>query len=253
MAELNFGRMDFGESIYNLIPRPVEVPEKLPLYHSQHVGKVDPKNFVLGVSKRPHGTFGAPSGEYCPDPKKFLTKHSMEPILPDPAPVSKPKLRKKAPVPLRTERPVMGLVSSKNFITANAVETILSVPRKVNTEPVQYTKKSDYGKIPTYLAKNKAKIQAEKAAIEQYLATKAEEDAYGNGNVRRLSEDERNQLLTHLKCKWEEVNSVYQKMTFTLDTPAKQKRKENYEQTLSQIEKDIQKLEKGNIFIAEDM
>ena len=68
-----------------------------------------------------------------------------------------------------------------------------------------------------------------------------------------MSEDERVHLLSHLKSKWEEVNSVYQKMTFTLDTPAKQKRKENYEQTLSQIEKDIQKLEKGNIFIQEDL
>ena len=168
------------------------------------------------------------------------------------APVSKPKSRKKAPVPLRTERPVMGLVSSKNFITANAVETILSVPRKVNTEPIQYTKKADYGRVPTYLAKNKSKIRAEKTAIEQYLASKAEEDAYGNGTVRRMSEAERDHLLVHLKSKWEEVNSVYQKMTFTLDTPAKQKRKETCEQTLSQIEKDIQKLEKGNIFIAED-
>ncbi len=147
----------------------------------------------------------------------------------------------------------MGLVSSKNFITANAVEIILSVPRKVNNEPVQYTKKSDYGKIPNYLTRNKAKITAEKRAIEQYLATKAEEDAYGNGSLRRMSQDERNHLLTHLKSKWEEVNSVYQKMTFTLDTPAKQKRKENYEMTLSQIEKDIQRLEKGNIFVADDM
>jgi len=245
--------MDFGESIYNLIPRPVEVPEKLPLYHSQHVGKVDPKNFVLGVSKRDRGTFGAPNGEYRPEPSQFLTKHSKEPFLPDPAPVSNPKLRKKASVPLRTERPVMGLVSAKNFITANAVENILSVPRKVNNEPAQYTKKADYGKIPLYLSKNKAKIKAEKAAIEQYLATKAEEDAYGNGTVRKMSDDERLHLLSHLKSKWEEVNSVYQKMTFTLDTPAKQKRKENYELTLSQIEKDIQKLEKGSIFVQDDM
>ena len=75
--------MNFEESIYHLIPRPVDVPEKVPLYHSQHVGKVDPKHFVLGVSKRDRGTFGAPSGKYKPDPEMFLTKHSKEPILPD--------------------------------------------------------------------------------------------------------------------------------------------------------------------------
>ena len=85
----------------------------------------------------------------------------------------------------------MGLVSSKNFITANAVENILSVPRKVNNEPVQYTKKADYGKIPAYLTKNKRKIEAERAAIEQYLATKAEEDAYGNGTAsEQMSQEE---------------------------------------------------------------
>mmetsp|Transcript_14609 Transcript_14609/g.36983 ORF Transcript_14609/g.36983 Transcript_14609/m.36983 type:complete len:247 (+) Transcript_14609:337-1077(+) len=246
--------MDFEESIYSLIPRPVEVPEKAPLYHSQHDGKVDPADFVLGVSKRERGSFGALNGKYCPNPKKFLTKHSKEPILPDPAPVTVSKDKRKAPVPSRAERPIMGLVSSKNFVTANAVEAILSKPRKTNMEPLQYTKKQDYGKIPAYLLRNKAKLQTEKDAVEQYLTRKAEEETFGNGGtLRRLEEEERQGLLRHLKAKWEEVNSVYQKMTFTLDTPAKQKRKENYELTLSQIEKDIKRLEKNNIYIAEDM
>ena len=122
--------MDFGESIYNLIPRPVDVPEKQALYHSQHVGKVDPKNFVLGVSKRERGTFGAPNGKHRPDPKKFLTKHSKEPLLPDPAPVTQPKVNKKASVPKRTERPVMGLVSTKNFITPTRWRTFCPFPER---------------------------------------------------------------------------------------------------------------------------
>lgn len=33
---------------------------------------------------------------------------------------------KKAAVPLRTEKPIMGLVSDKNYIVANAVENILA-------------------------------------------------------------------------------------------------------------------------------
>ena len=147
----------------------------------------------------------------------------------------------------------MGLVSKKNFVTSNAVEAILSKPKKTMQDPLQYTKKQDYGKVPNYLLRNKAKIEAEKAAVQRYLANKVDEDDFGDGTVRRMREDERQDLLTHLKQKWEEVNSVYQKMTFTLDTPAKQKRKENYELTLSQIEKDIHRLEKGHIYIAEDM
>lgn len=243
----------FEESIYNLIPKPVEVPAKPPLYHSTHEGKIDPAHFVMGVSKRGRGTFGAPSGEYKPKPTEFLSKHSKEPILPDPAPVSDPKTKRKAPVPSRKEKPIMGLVSKKNFVTSNAVEAILSKPKKTMQDPLQYTKKQDYGKVPNYLLRNKAKIEAEKAAVQRYLANKVDEDDFGDGTVRRMREDERQDLLTHLKQKWEEVNSVYQKMTFTLDTPAKQKRKENYELTLSQIEKDIHRLEKGHIYIAEDM
>lgn len=38
-------------------------------------------------------------------------------------------------------------------------------------------------------------------------------------------------------------------MTFTLDTPAKKKRKENYERQLAEIEKDIQTLEKGEVVL----
>ena len=33
---------------------------------------------------------------------------------------------KKAPVPKKDEKPIMGLVSDKNFIVANAVENILA-------------------------------------------------------------------------------------------------------------------------------
>ena len=49
----------------------------------------------------------------------------------------------------------------------------------------------------------------------------------------------------HLKLKWASVNAAYQKLTFTLDTPAKTKRKEEYERQLTEIEKDIRMMEKG--------
>lgn len=42
------------------------------------------------------------------------------------------------------------------------------------------------------------------------------------GVVRSISREERDQILRHLKLKWASVNTAYQKMTFTLDTPAKQ-------------------------------
>lgn len=71
----------------------------------------------------------------------------------------------------------------------------------------------------------------------------------GTDGVTQLDPTERTQLIHHLKLKWSSVNTAYQTMTFTLDTPAKKKRKETYERQLSEIEKDIQTLEKGEVVL----
>jgi len=42
------------------------------------------------------------------------------------------------------------------------------------------------------------------------------------------------------------VNTAYQKLPFSLDTPAKMKRKETFEKQLTEIEKDVQLLEHGS-------
>lgn len=69
----------------------------------------------------------------------------------------------------------------------------------------------------------------------------------------KLTSEVRDELLGHLKDKWATVNTAYQKLTFTLDTPAKKKRKERYESLLTEIEKDIQLLEKhDNIIITKE-
>jgi len=67
--------------------------------------------------------------------------------------------------------------------------------------------------------------------------------------LTKLSEEERQELLVGLKLKWAEVNEKSQKMTFTLDTPAKRQRKERYEEQLMQFEKDIEMLSRKNIYI----
>ena len=55
--------------------------------------------------------------------------------------------RRRQPVPARAEKPVMGLKSNKNFVTTNAVENILAVPKKVPSEPERYVRKPDYGQV----------------------------------------------------------------------------------------------------------
>ena len=41
------------------------------------------------------------------------------------------KMRTKAPVPLKTDVPTMGLHSNKNFVTTNAIQAILSKPKQM--------------------------------------------------------------------------------------------------------------------------
>lgn len=43
---------------------------------------------------------------------------------------------KKPNVPKRDEKPVMGIVSNKNYIVSNAVENILSAPKVLKEETV---------------------------------------------------------------------------------------------------------------------
>lgn len=66
-------------------------------------------------------------------------------------------------MPRRNEPPVTGILSKTNFVTANAVDTILAVPRRVPKPDLNYLEKEDYGKVPAYLEqasyKNKARAE----------------------------------------------------------------------------------------------
>lgn len=58
---------------------------------------------------------------------------------------------KKVAVPKINEKPIMGLVSDKNFIVSNAVENILAAPKLPSNSNKDYLKKKNYGKVPKYL------------------------------------------------------------------------------------------------------
>merc|ERR1712071_684098 len=91
-------------------------------------------------------------------------------------------------IPQKAEAPVMNLVTSKNFVVANAVETILAAPKKVSQGAKDYLNKEDYGKVPKYLKHIKSDIDAEC----NYIASlhQAEEEACRPA-VQQMSEDER--------------------------------------------------------------
>ena len=58
---------------------------------------------------------------------------------------------KKVAVPKKDEKPIMGLVSDKNFIVSNAVENILAAPKLPSNNEKDFLKKKNYGKVPKYL------------------------------------------------------------------------------------------------------
>jgi len=161
----------------------------------------------------------------------------------------KPKL--KGSVPPRMDAPVMNLVTSKNFIVANAVENILAAPRKAAVGTKDYLKKEDYGKVPKYLDNVKGDIQAEYDYIQRLEQERAD---MTRSNVRAMDDDERQELILSLKEKWESVNTNYQAATHLtkLDTIGKIKRKEKHESALTQIEKDIEKLNRKAILVNGD-
>merc|ERR1712100_679216 len=152
------------------------------------------------------------------------------------------RVPKRHKVPLRSEKPVMGLKTTKDFLVANAVENILAVPgQRVNKSP-QYIKKKDYGKVPEYLLHVKNDIAEEKRVIDEYFNAQRTKVSEVGGEP--LPQAERNDLLRKLKMKWADVNKRYQKIAHNtiLDTIGKVKRKEVLEKELDQLQKDIKML-----------
>jgi len=269
------------ESIYQILPPPVVVPPKVPLHKSKFPGTVPPSASTFGLGRsqsvkniagellethkghldhrKDHATLGLPPGSFHPDPTKILGKCSKTPKVASLSKVraSNPELLRpkevrkseKPPVPRVDEKPIMNLVSSKNFVTANAVENILAAPKKVGQEVKDYLNKADYGKVPAYITQIKRDIAEEYDYIRRLQ--EEEEEAERNASVRQLTEDEKNALIEGLKAKWEKVNTDYQATTHitNLDSTGKKRRKELYEALLTQIEKDIEKLHKRAVLV----
>lgn len=234
------------ESIYCLIPPVIAPPPKPPLYRSAYPG-------VTASERRPAATMG-PLKVTPPNPQNFLKSYTREDNkLPEPQKFEfTDAVDKKPAVPRRNERPVLGLVTSKNFITCNAVENILAVPKKTDVRQVSYMNKKGYGKVPAYLEKVKAEIQDEYNYIQQMQEAYDEQGDDGQCRTRMMANNEKMAMLEGLKTNWDRINKAYQTLSFTLDTPAKKQRKEEFEAQLEQIERDIEKLSKGTLFIEDD-
>eukprot|EP01038_Epipyxis_sp_PR26KG_P011259 gene11259-15107_t len=252
-----------SESIYNLVPREITIAEKAQMFKSRHSHEVKPTGSTFGC----HGTtrlLGA--GEVVkkdgalygpPAPESGLTssiksKRSTSLSPNQNSGTFKYEDRRKDTVPSKDEKPIMGITSGKNFITANAVEAILQVPKRIENRELNYMKKEDFGKIPAYLSQVKDEIQRENEMIDRYVKEQMGEIERPPEVFEEMTEDERSDLLSALKAKWDSVNAKYQKITHlvSLDTTGQVRRKESLEAQLQQLENDIEKLQRAsNILI----
>ncbi|XP_013027492.2 enkurin [Anser cygnoides] len=249
------------ESIYNLLPRLQERPAKPPRYISTFRPSV---KHETEKSKAQWKTMG-PAKVAVPSPKNFLKKHSKEPKLPA---RKKEQDSKKLPalsVPLRTDHPVMGIQSKKNFINTNAVAAITGLPKK--PQPIyvdrrqgdkylletsglvpKYIKKKDYGITPKYVTRRTEEMKRAQKEHETHVLEYLKEKA-----MKQLSDEERENLLQGLKKNWEEVHHEFQCLSVEIDTIPKKLRKEKLESQMKQLEHDIDVIEKHKvIYIANE-
>lgn len=245
-----------SESIYNLVPREYSIPEKRPVPKTDYKKEQSIPYSTFGchgstrllgagkVTKKDGAIFGPPK------PETGLTRslsQSPENTNRNDGPFQYSDRRKDV-VPAKDDRPILGITTSKNFITANAVEAILQAPKRVGTKELNYLKKEDYGKVPAYLTQVKEEIRRENEMIERYVKEQMGEVERTPETFEEMTEFERLELLDQLKNKWDHVNAQYQRTTHLvkLDTTGQVRRKEQLEAQLTQLEQDIERLQRAS-------
>ncbi|XP_052792657.1 enkurin-like [Mya arenaria] len=247
--------MELG-TIYSLIPQEEVKQQKPP----RHVSKFKQPVKTEYVSKKADYKTMGQAKVPVPTTDNFLKKHSKEPQLPDKREFKYPDGERKRPeIPEKADPPLMGLKTTKNFITTNAVQNITSVPKRpekiyVDTrkgdknylqpsglEPV-FIHKKEYGNKPQYLSRRQDEMRK---AQEEYNAYVSEH--FRRGAMQQLSEDERNAILQGLKKNWEEIHDQYQGLSVVTDTAPKKNRKERMEAEMKQLERDIESIERHRV------
>lgn len=248
------------ESIYNLIPKPPVIPPQPQKYDSKFKNEV--KNEIQRV-KQDHRTMGY-AKEPVQKPNEFLKAHEKEPKLPNPSSY-KHDGPKKPPVPDPfKDRPLLGIKTNKNFISQNAVDTIMTVPKKPENNLVDtrngdkfplypsglapvYIKKKDFGNTPSYIIQRKEQSEKAKQEYDAYMA-----EYFKKGALRTMSEGEREAILNGLKQNWDELHHKFQSLSVVTDTIPKRIKKEALENEMKLLEKDIDLLQRHQLIYIAD-
>ncbi|XP_048367456.1 enkurin-like [Sphaerodactylus townsendi] len=245
------------ETIYNLLPVEEKEPYLPPRYTSTFRRSV--KREFWGQTKASGKTMGVPKLQ-LPTPKDFLQKYSKTPKLPKRR--KKPQGSKKTPVlsvPQRTDHPLMGIQSKKDFIAANAAQAIVQVAKKPTRACIdvrkgdrfliddsglvqKYLKKQDFGAVPRYLVRRNKAAEMAKEESDNYIKATLRQKA-----PKRVSREERENVLAGLRRNWEEINQAFQSMSVSVDTIPRKLHREKLETQMKQLEHDIGTLEKHKV------
>lgn len=209
-------------------------------------------------SRKPIGTFGREVGATVA-PADYLRKNEGPMTASRGAPtVNTTHFKKseynhnksKPDVPLRSERPVMGLRTDKNFVVANAVENTLVVPTKAAPLPQpRATDREDFGKVPRYIEEIKQDLSVRK----QLIADMTSADAAFKERWSELPAGELAQLREGLQRRWDALNKEYQSKGFNnMETPSQRARQELVEKQLVAVEFAMQKLSRQHVYVYDD-
>lgn len=253
------------ESVFRLVEQEKAVPLKGARFQSQRAPNPTASTFGFhGTSvvlanvqgepaltsahpaKKEKATFGRTVADSI-EPNTFLKKSQKPP--PEKHAATALHDKRKAPIPDRSEKPVMGLKTDKNFVVANAVENILSIAKKQPpTNNGRAVDKEDYGKVPDYIHKVKADLKSQYAMVDSYKQRKAQEEE----KFAQLSQAEVAELRAGLQRRWEVLNKQFQTMGFSVETYSQKRHQEQVESELRAVEAALQKVNKPTIFVFDD-
>lgn len=253
--EITYG----DEFIRELIPQPAEIKQKAPMYKSKfrHQVSCEQKSNRFLVK-----TMG-PAKVDVPTPANFLKKREIsdKKAIKDTQHIIREK--RKPPVPMHDDQNDISACTERDFIRTNAIENITSVPRKPKAQYVdtntgnrndlndsglvpRYTLRSDFGEVPDYLNRRNHEVKAAQEKYDQYVA-----EVVRAGALEQVPDCNRDEILMGLKEKWEDLHHQYQGLSVVTDTAPKKNRKERMEAQMSQLERDIDMLERHKtIYVA---
>lgn len=147
-------------------------------------------------------------------------------------------------------------LQARSKIQENAIRNIYSIPKlpkKIYVDSVygnkndlltsglvpRYINKENYGETPSYINKRKQQIDETEKQYHEYVQTQQKQEA-----LYKISASEHSEMLNTLKKQWDILHHDYQGLSVVTDTAPKKNIKENLENAMSQIERDIEKLER---------